>query len=1419
MGDSSTGRAYDVFVSHAKADADWVRRLAENLHHAGLEVFFDEWEIDYGDVVSRELDRGLAHARNGILVVSPTSLSRPWVQEEYAALLNKAVASGGRLIPVLLKDAEMPPMLATRRWVDFRGADGPVYEARVRELVAALKGERPGPPPREPGALKPPPGTGYRAEAPLERTLVIRRETVTLRGGQAEVTAPVGPAPGDLDHQIWQLERELRGQGEPLREPISPTETTTAEAARLHARQLEVGRGLARWFLPDPVGAALMEAVAEAGRLGASLALGLEVAEELASLPWEALCLPGDLGEPLALHPRLRLFRRVAGLGPTPAHAIPGPLRILVAIGSPEAQNARGELLDMERELEKILDAVEPARKAGRAHVRILERGTLGAIRQALEAERYHVLHLSCHAGPGVLVLEDEGGGEERVSAARLWREALPADRGVPLVVLAGCSTARDGATQAGAAEGGEKELPGLARGLLAAGVPAVLAMRAPVGDRYATELAAAFYGHLATAAEPLPLAALATARVGLEAARGQAAGAASRPEWSTPLLLLRGEGPSALGLPLYDPQAPFARVEPPHTVRLAQGVVVREVGDFVGRRRDQRLLLAALRGDRHSGVLIRGLGGVGKSTLSAQLAGRLGEERFLVVSRFGETGPEAILEELGARLTGAALAAGAPEGHPLRKLAQFARQRDREPAERFEVLAEHVLGQIPVLLLLDNFEDNLTPIEEGAGFKSAALETFLAGWLERPGASRLLFTCRYPIPLSAAAAEAVFDLHLGPLSFAETRKLFWRLPSLEARTQAEQQEAWLTVGGHPRALEYLDALLAGGKARFGDVTARLEREIRQDPSVRDPRAWLKEKGARFDTALVETVARAAGDVLLADLLGRLEGVPLAQRLLVGAAVFRMPVEEAALVWQVGEAPGLPRDPEPDPLPVVAAPEGYEEAKAKLEELGLLTPFAVMDGPELFTVHRWTARQVLGRADEGAVREAHRRAALYWRWRVAKAPQSREQDVADCLEAREHHWGAGEEEEAYLAHGWACSQLETWGADRQEEELIHQFLARLGPGSPRGAAHLHHLGILAQQRGDYDQALDWYRKSLEIEEQLGNRAGMAGSYHQLGTVAQDRGDYDQAIDWYRKSLEIDEQLGNHAGMASSYHQLGNVGYLRGDYDQALDWYRKSLEIFEQLGNRVGMASSYHQLGVVAQRRGDYDQALDWYRKSLEIFEQLGNRAGMATCYHQLGMVAQDRGDYDQALDWCRKSLEIDEQLGNRAGMASSYHQLGRVAQDRGDYDQALDWYRASLEIEEQLGNRAGMASSYHQLGMVAQDRGDYDQALDWYRKSLEIKEQLGNRAGMAISYGQMGVLEMVRGHSAEAVAWTVRSLAIHSRIQSPNASRDLHWLSRQRETLGEDRFREVLARHLDEERVVAVLGLIDQYEAAQKKPE
>jgi len=144
------GLHWDVYVAYAKHDRGLAHRLATELHQRHLRVFFDEWEIGEGEVRSHRREAGIHGSTHGVMILSPRTMEQPWVHEEYAALLDKAVMERKRLIPVLVGtgDANVPPFLRTRQPVDLRDGSGTPYGEGVEAIARALRGQRPGPPPR-----------------------------------------------------------------------------------------------------------------------------------------------------------------------------------------------------------------------------------------------------------------------------------------------------------------------------------------------------------------------------------------------------------------------------------------------------------------------------------------------------------------------------------------------------------------------------------------------------------------------------------------------------------------------------------------------------------------------------------------------------------------------------------------------------------------------------------------------------------------------------------------------------------------------------------------------------------------------------------------------------------------------------------------------------------------------------------------------------------------------------------------------------------------------------------------------------------------------------------------------------------------------------------------------------------------------
>jgi hypothetical protein len=76
-------------------------------------------------------------------------------------------------------------------------------------------------------------------------------------------------------------------------------------------------------------------------------------------------------------------------------------------------------------------------------------------------------------------------------------------------------------------------------------------------------------------------------------------------------------------------------------------------------------------------------------------------------------------------------------------------------------------------------------------------------------------------------------------------------------------------------------------------------------------------------------------------------------------------------------------------------------------------------------------------------------------------------------------------------------------------------------------------------------------------------------------VAQERRDFAAADGWYRKSLEVNERLGNEHGAAITYHQLGMVAQERREFVAAWEAFLTAIATFVQLQDE-------HAFGIVAR---------------------------------------------------------------------------------------------------------------------------------------------------------------------------------------------------------------------------------------------
>jgi len=112
--------AHDFFISHASEDKDgFVRQLAETLREKGANVWYDEFTLKVGDSLRRNIDRGLAASKFGVVILSEHFFRKEWPNRELDGLF--ALEEGGqtRILPIwhkVSKDevAEYSPTLVDK---------------------------------------------------------------------------------------------------------------------------------------------------------------------------------------------------------------------------------------------------------------------------------------------------------------------------------------------------------------------------------------------------------------------------------------------------------------------------------------------------------------------------------------------------------------------------------------------------------------------------------------------------------------------------------------------------------------------------------------------------------------------------------------------------------------------------------------------------------------------------------------------------------------------------------------------------------------------------------------------------------------------------------------------------------------------------------------------------------------------------------------------------------------------------------------------------------------------------------------------------------------------------------------------------------------------------------------------------------
>ncbi len=226
------------------------------------------------------------------------------------------------------------------------------------------------------------------------------------------------------------------------------------------------------------------------------------------------------------------------------------------------------------------------------------------------------------------------------------------------------------------------------------------------------------------------------------------------------------------------------------------------------------------------------------------------------------------------------------------------------------------------------------------------------------------------------------------------------------------------------------------------------------------------------------------------------------------------------------------------------------------------------------------------------------------------------------------------------------------------------------------------LGLDLYRKGKFEESIDAYKKSLELNEDL-------ESYKFIGNSLMVLGRNEDAVVEYKKCIEISENW-------YFYKALGWALLGSNRLKEAENAYRKSLCLHQE-------HESYLGLGLTLNNLSRYEEAINAYRMSLGLQE--GWRA-----YQELGLTLNSLSRYIEARDMFSKSLSIIESNKEKETVNTSFVKVGLSKSLEGMqlFEEALKVFFDASDPDEKEWD------CIHSIGRKLVNNSNYDLAIRYF---------------------------------------------------------------------------------------------------------
>lgn len=277
----------------------------------------------------------------------------------------------------------------------------------------------------------------------------------------------------------------------------------------------------------------------------------------------------------------------------------------------------------------------------------------------------------------------------------------------------------------------------------------------------------------------------------------------------------------------------------------------------------------------------------------------------------------------------------------------------------------------------------------------------------------------------------------------------------------------------------------------------------------------------------------------------------------------------------------------------------------------------------------------------------------------------------------------------------------------------------------RGNA-LNNLGVYYSDRGNIEESLTYYFKSLAIYDSIQEDEGKGTALNNIALAFEDQGDVTRALEYYDRSLKYREKVGDLRGKAITLYNIAYIYNREQDNKKSIEYFKRSLALERQLKSQIGVAYCLNSIGEVHIKESMLTLGKKYIDSAMTIRKKLDDELGQAQCYENYADIHKMYKDYELALINLKKAVSIREKNGEKRDLCFTLFNLGDLYKNMGKLDKAMTFAKRSQRIAQEIQYPSSLRNAALLLSEIYEERGVYNRALDYFKRSARLNDSLHN---------------------------------------------------------------------------------------------